>query len=110
MRKLFLFACALVGLVSAGPGASGASVPGLDAIYPELDAFYLDLHQSPELSGHEEKTAAKLADRLRRLGYEVRTGVGGTGVAALRKNGSAPTLMFRADMHAPGELASGAIG
>src|SRR5713226_7076259 len=100
MRKLFLFACALVGLVSAGPGASGASVPGLDAIYPELDAFYLDLHQSPELSGHEEKTAAKLADRLRRLGYQVTTGVGGHGIVALMRNGNGPTVMLRADMDA----------
>ena len=100
MRKLFLLVCALSGLASAAPAASSASVPGLDAIYPELDAFYIDLHQSPELSGHEEKTSAKLADRLRRLGYEVTTGVGGTGVVALMKNGSGPTLMLRADMDA----------
>src|SRR5713101_8307738 len=100
MRKLFLLVCALSGLASAAPAASSASVPGLDAIYPELDAFYIDLHQSPELSGHEEKTSAKLADRLRRLGYEVTTGVGGTGVVALMKNGSGPTLMLREDMDA----------
>src|SRR6266852_7031877 len=100
MRKLFLLVCALSGLASAGTGASSASVPGLDAIYPELDAFYIDLHQSPELSGHEEKTSAKLADRLRRLGYEVTTGVGGTGVVALMRNGKGPTLLLRADMDA----------
>src|SRR5712692_8912279 len=77
-----------------------AASPTLDALYPELDAFYLDLHQSPELSGHEEKTAAKLADRLRRLGYEVTTGVGGTGVVGLMRNGKGPTLMLRTDMDA----------
>ena len=44
---------------------------GLDRLYPELDALYRDLHQTPELSQHEEKTAAKLAQRLRKLGFEV---------------------------------------
>ena len=80
--------------------AGWASVPGLDSIYPELDAFYIDLHQSPELSKQEEKTAAKLADRLGRLGYQVTTGVGGNGVVAVMRNGSGPTLMLRADMDA----------
>jgi hippurate hydrolase len=103
MRKL-LCALALASLTWAAPVAFGkdspASFPGLDALYPELDAYYLDLHQNPELSGHEEKTAAKLADRLRKLGYEVTTGVGGAGVVALMRNGSGPTLMLRADMDA----------
>src|SRR5215472_1635092 len=111
MRKLFVVVCA----VSFGSALSAtlaaesapstaletsASIPNLDPIYSGLDAFYIDLHQNPELSGHEEKTAAKLADRLRRLGYQVTTGVGGTGVVALMKNGSGPTLMLRADMDA----------
>ena len=73
---------------------------GLDAIYPELDALYLDLHKSPELSGREEKTAAKLADRLRRLGYEVTTGVGGTGVVGVLRNGSGPTVLLRTELDA----------
>src|SRR5260370_41155415 len=80
--------------------AGWASVPGLDALYPELDAFYQDLHQTPELSGQEEKTSAKLAERLRRLGYQVTTGVGGYGVVALLRNGAGPTLMLRTDMDA----------
>jgi len=77
-----------------------AELAGLDQLYPELDAFYIDLHQTPELSLHEEKTAAKLADKLRRLGYEVTTGVGGTGVVAVMRNGSGKTLLVRADMDA----------
>ncbi len=77
-----------------------AASPNLDALYPELDAFYIDLHRNPELSGHEEKTAAKLADRLRRLGYEVTTGFSGTGVVALMRNGNGPTLLLRTDMDA----------
>jgi amidohydrolase len=111
MRKLFFIACAfgfgatVTGALAAESTSStalatGASIPSLDAIYPGLDAFYIDLHQNPELSGHEEKTAAKLADRLRHLGYQVTTGVGGSGVVALMKNGSGPTLLLRADMDA----------
>jgi hippurate hydrolase len=72
----------------------------LDGLYPDLETFYIDLHQSPELSFHEEKTAAKLADRLRALGYAVSTGVGGTGVVAVMKNGPGPTVLVRADMDA----------
>ena len=44
---------------------------GLDSIYRDLDALYQDLHRNPELSNREEKTAARLAARLRELGFEV---------------------------------------
>src|SRR5712664_3268616 len=84
MKSLLLLAPILAGW---------ASVPGLDALYQ-------DLHQTPELSGQEEKTSAKLAERLRRLGYQVTTGVGGYGVVALLRNGAGPTLMLRTDMDA----------
>lgn len=77
-----------------------AASTNLDALYPELDAFYVDLHRNPELSGHEDKTAAKLADRLRSQGYEVTTNFGGTGVVAMIRNGKGPTLMLRTDMDA----------
>jgi hippurate hydrolase len=80
--------------------AKRTELAGLDELYPQLDAFYIDLHQTPELSLHEEKTAAKLADKLRRLGYEVTTGVGGLGVVAVMRNGSGRTLLLRADMDA----------
>jgi len=63
-------------------------------------AWRRDIHQNPELSGQENKTATKLADRLRRLGYEVTTGVGGHGIVALLRNGNGPTLMLRTDMDA----------
>ena len=77
-----------------------ASLPGLDQLYPDLDALYLDLHQSPELSFHEEKSAAKLAEKLRRLGFEVTTGVGKTGVVGVLRNGAGPTVLLRTDLDA----------
>ncbi len=75
-----------------------AVLKGLDAVYPELDALYRDLHQTPELSLQEEKTAAKLAERLRKLGFEVTPKVGGHGVVALLRNGKGPTVMLRTDL------------
>jgi amidohydrolase len=72
----------------------------VDSVYPEVQALYVDLHQSPELSGHETQTAAKLADRLRKLGYDVTDHVGGTGIVALLKNGAGPTVMLRTELDA----------
>lgn len=72
----------------------------IDAVYPQVEALYLDLHRNPELSYHEEKTAAKIADQLRKLGYDVTTGVGGNGVVGVFKNGSGPVVMLRAELDA----------
>ncbi len=72
----------------------------VEAVDPEAHALYLDLHQNPELSGHETQTAAKLAGRLRGLGYEVTEHVGGTGIVAILKNGAGPTAMLRTELDA----------
>jgi amidohydrolase len=72
----------------------------VDAVYPQLEKLYLDLHQSPELSLEEANTSAKLADIARKLGYEVTDHVGGYGIVAILKNGPGPTVMFRTDMDA----------
>ena len=67
---------------------------------PDLHALYRDLHQHPELSLQEFRTAGVLADALRSLGYEVTTGVGGTGVVGVLRNGDGPLVMLRADIDA----------
>ena len=87
-------------LAAASAHSAPAALPGLDGLYPELDALYLDLHQNPELSGQEAKTAAKLADRLRKLGYQVTTGVGGAGVVGVLRNGNGPTVLLRTELDA----------
>ncbi|WP_299531765.1 amidohydrolase [uncultured Streptomyces sp.] len=66
----------------------------------ELGAVYRDLHAHPELAFQETRTAGIVADRLRSLGYETVTGVGGTGVVGLLRNGEGPTALLRADMDA----------
>src|SRR4030095_14737042 len=72
----------------------------IDTLYPQVESLYIDLHQNPELSLHEAKTSAKLAERMRKLGYEVTTNVGGFGIVAIMKNSAGPTLMIRTDMDA----------
>lgn len=60
-----------------------------------------DLHQHPELSNREFKTAEKVAKHLKSLGIEVETGIAFTGVAGFLKGGKpGPTVMLRADMDA----------
>jgi hippurate hydrolase len=72
----------------------------IDPIYPQIESLYEDLHRNPELSLHEVKTAEKMADNLRKLGFDVTTGVGGTGVVGVLKNGPGPTVMIRAELDA----------
>ena len=72
----------------------------LAALLPDIEALYTDVHAHPELSMHETRTADLAAQRLRAAGYEVTTGVGGTGVVGLLRNGEGPTVMLRADMDA----------
>ena len=68
--------------------------------FPESLAVYQHLHAHPEVSFEEERTAAYLADKLRALGAEVTTGIGGHGIVGLIPNGDGPTLMIRSDMDA----------
>jgi len=63
--------------------------------------FRHDLHQHPEISGAEQRTAGLIADYLIELGFEVRSGVGGHGVVAVLKGAlPGPMVGFRADMDA----------
>lgn len=70
----------------------------VNAMYPELDALYKDLHQHPELAFEEVHTARKLAAEMRALGFDVTEGVGKTGLVATLRNGIGPTVMVRTDM------------
>jgi hippurate hydrolase len=94
-------ACLLLSLpMFAADAWRSPSTSQIDAIYPQMESLYIDLHRNPELSLHEEKTAAKMADKLRALGFDVTTQVGGTGVIGVLKNGSGPTVMVRAELDA----------
>jgi len=93
----FLLFCALTASALAQAPSISKEV---ETVYPDARALYLDLHQNPELSSHETQTAAKLATRLRSLGYNVTEHVGGTGIVAILKNGDGPTIMLRTELDA----------
>ena len=90
----------LLALLSAVAYAQSPKAGEVDGVYRDAYGLYLDLHQNPELSAHETQTAAKLAARLRGLGYDVTEHVGGTGIVALLKNGAGPTIMLRTELDA----------
>lgn len=94
------FRILLLALASTLAYTQSASLKQVDKVYPDAHALYLDLHEHPELSAHETQTAAKIASRLRSGGYDVTEHVGGTGVVAVLKNGSGPTIMLRTELDA----------
>ncbi|MGA9245538.1 MAG: amidohydrolase, partial [Silvibacterium sp.] len=72
----------------------------LDAMLPELEVVYKDIHAHPELSMQETRTAEIAATHLMIRGFDVTTGVGKTGVVGILRNGNGPVVMLRADMDA----------
>lgn len=67
---------------------------------PSLTELYKELHANPELSLHEEQSAARVAAELRKLGIEVTEKVGGHGIVGVLKNGEGPVVMVRTDLDA----------
>ncbi|HJT02959.1 MAG TPA: amidohydrolase, partial [Pseudonocardiaceae bacterium] len=93
-------------MAAASPASS--VLAGLAAVRSWQEAFYRDLHEHPELSHQERRTAEKVSERLGRIGYQVHQGVGGTGVVGVLRNGPGQTVLLRADMDAlPVREASG---
>jgi hippurate hydrolase len=94
----------ILAILMAGIGAARAEpkqdFSALEKLYPSLDALYQELHRAPELSGREEKTAAKMATRLRAAGFTVTEHVGGHGLVGVLKNGNGPTVMVRTELDA----------
>jgi amidohydrolase len=70
-------------------------------VAPAMIEIRHHIHQNPELSNREEKTAALIADYLRKLGLQVQTGVARHGVVALLQGGRpGPVVAVRADIDA----------
>jgi hippurate hydrolase len=99
----------LIALLAPGICAQSRNVDALvDSNLQSLVATYKQLHASPELSHHEEKTAAFLAGQLRALGFTVTERVGkyenpqwtSYGVVAIMKNGVGPTVLIRTELDA----------
>ena len=79
-----------------------------DAELPSLLAIYKDIHAHPELSMHEERSAAIVAKELKAAGYQVTERVGKYdkasvtcfGVVGVMKNGAGPIVLVRTDLDA----------
>lgn len=111
-RPVVALACALS--LAAGPvGPAAAQAPPaagpFDAavfaaaakVQPRVVAWRRDIHEHPELGNREVRTAALVADHLRKLGFEVRTGVAKTGVVGVLRGGRpGGVVALRADMDA----------
>lgn len=96
-------AFALILAALAGAPAAAQSDPiraHVQSEMPSLMAIYRDLHQNPELSFQEVRSAKIMADAARKAGFEVTEGVGKTGVVAVMRNGPGPVVLVRADMDA----------
>ena len=86
-------------------------MPGVDRLSPEvvglvsgmysdLETLYKDIHSHPELAFEEVRTAARLAADMRALGFQVTEKVGKTGVVAIYRNGTGPTVLVRTELDA----------
>ena len=107
-----LSALSLAVAFGAALGTSPATVSAADGLRPEVTAqaqrlqpkvlaWRRDLHQHPELGNREVRTSALVADHLRALGLDVKTGIATTGVIAVLKGGKpGPRIAIRADMDA----------
>ena len=103
-------ACSLVAIVAfarppAAPGPQAelddAILRHTEAITSQVTAWRRDIHEHPELSNREVRTAALVAEHLRGLGMSVQTGIAHTGVVGVLEGGSpGPVVALRADMDA----------
>ena len=72
-----------------------------EKVLPKVIEWRRDIHSNPELGNAEFRTSAKVAEHLKKLGYEVRTGLAKTGVVGVLKCAKpGKTVALRADMDA----------
>lgn len=101
MHRHLLAACVCLCCAPVA-GAAETSVEGMiDARLAHITALRRDIHEHPELSNRETRTAKLIAGELKKLGYEVHTGIAHTGVIGVLKGGKpGPRLAIRADIDA----------
>jgi amidohydrolase len=102
VRALVVLATAPLHLMAQQAGTLHQLIDaGATRVEPSVIAWRHDIHQHPELSNEEVRTAKVVADHLRSLGLEVQTNVGGHGVVGILRGGKpGPVVGLRADMDA----------
>ncbi|MBP8098098.1 MAG: amidohydrolase [Arenimonas sp.] len=99
MRQLLLIPCLLLAATATAQDSSAQAAALSASVNDKVLAWRRDIHQHPELSNRETRTSKLVADHLRALGLEVRTGIAHNGVVALIKGGKpGPRIALRADM------------
>ena len=101
MKKLIsVFSVLLLSLNNVfAAGIAEDIAAATDKIMPQVIAWRRHIHQNPELGNREVNTAKMIADQLRKLGIETRTGIAKTGVVGILKGASpGPVIGLRADM------------
>jgi amidohydrolase len=97
--SIFLFSLSLCSSAQKNPG-NEKIFKIIEDIKGQYGNLYMDLHQNPELSYMEVNTSRKMADELKSIGFDVTSGVGGTGVVGVFRNGKGKVIMLRTDMDA----------
>ena len=105
MKKLSSLLLLVIVFASAQAQVAAKLQTKLDQQAKEVESKVItwrrDIHQHPELSNRETRTAAKVAEHLKSLGIEIQTGVAKTGVVGILKGGKpGPVIALRADMDA----------
>lgn len=110
LRALSVPSLVLIGAIAGSPATPRTVTPSalhatIDQraaeIVPKAVAWRRDLHQNPELGNREVRTGKVIAEHLRALGLEVKTGVAKTGVVGVLKGGRpGPVVALRSDMDA----------
>jgi amidohydrolase len=105
MPRLSLLMSALLlaapGLATAAPAERPEVAAAATRLKAQVIDWRRDFHQHPELSNREERTSAKVAERLRAMGLKPQTGIAHHGVVAIIKGGKpGPRIALRADMDA----------
>src|SRR5215207_6713118 len=109
MRLTIRLAVAVTSMVGAAtfapPASAQISSTQIDSAASKVESRVItwrrDIHQHPELSNREVRTSKLVADHLKKLGLQVRTGIAHTGVSAVLKGGKpGPVIALRADMDA----------
>src|SRR5258708_2137622 len=100
-RTVFFLLLLLLSIPAEADDLAATVDQRIRAIEPKVIAWRRDIHEHPELSNRETRTAKLVAEQLKRLGLEVQTGVAHTGVVGFLKGGRpGPTVAIRADMDA----------
>ncbi len=105
----FLFSTILGAVVAVGASTSAQAlspeltkqvIQSVDNDSERLTKIFKDFHQNPELALMETRTAGIVAKELEALGYEVKAGIGKTGVVGIMRNGDGPVVLYRGEMDA----------